>query len=258
MAGFVKMGRGVVVAADLDQEWLLPWWWKHYSYHNNDPVLFIDFGMSSRARAWCERRGICRSVAALDFPVHKRSDLPKERQEAWERRYGKRIWDVRSAWLKKPFALLEVPFDEAIWLDLDCQVRGSLEPIFKMLESGADLAIAKERWQVCEFLFPNEAYYNSGVIAFRKQAPIVKQWAETTVAWQSHLPADQEFLTRAIFLHEPHLLELPPHCNWYWVWGANEMALIHHFCGRSGKIELLRSWNVSPSELQLDAPGLGQ
>ncbi len=248
--------RGVVVAADCNQEWLLAWWWKHYSSHNNDPVLFIDFGMSKEGRAWCERRGTCRPSSSLAPALQLQSNLPQERKEAWERRYGKGIWNVRDAWLKKPFALLGVPFDQAIWLDLDCQVCGILEPLFKMLENGADLAVAKDRKQDVEFLFPGEVYYNSGVIAFRRDAPIVKQWVETTIAWQDRLPGDQEFLTRAIFLHKPNLIELPRHYNWYWVWGPNEMTLIRHFCGGPGKIELLRSWHNSPWELNLESEPL--
>ena len=38
--------KGIIVASDMQQEWLLPWWWEHYTRFNSFPVAFIDFGMS--------------------------------------------------------------------------------------------------------------------------------------------------------------------------------------------------------------------
>src|SRR5689334_9119639 len=48
---------GVIVGCDLYQEWLLLWWWSHYSSHNAIPVAFVDMGMSEEGALWCKERG---------------------------------------------------------------------------------------------------------------------------------------------------------------------------------------------------------
>jgi len=47
-------GNGVVVAANGTQEWLLKWWWDHYSKNSDFPVTFFDLGKSKSARNFCE------------------------------------------------------------------------------------------------------------------------------------------------------------------------------------------------------------
>lgn len=53
------------------------------------------------------------------------------------------------------------------------------------------------------------------------------------------LPGDQDFLSRAIFVHKPNFLELPSIYNWYRVWGENQEAVIYHYSGGHGKIAIL-------------------
>jgi hypothetical protein len=229
---------GVIVGCDERLEWILPWWWSHYSVHSVYPVTFIDFGMSDEALGWCRKRG---EVLSPDFhPIPACPEgLSLEMRAAWAHRYGEGVWQVRAAWLKKPFALLHSPYRIGAWLDLDCQVKGSLTPLFQVLDKGADLAIAKDRFQALSFSFPGETHYNSGVIVFRQGAKILQQWVDTTLHQHDQLPGDQEILSRAIFLHEPSIVELEPIYNWYRAWGINEKAVIHHFCGGLGKREIL-------------------
>ena len=233
------MGEGILVGCDRNQEWLLPWWWKHYSTHNDYPVAFADFGMSGEGIAWCMERGeYFQPSTPLITP--KQGIRPKVRA-FWEERFGKNVWSVRASWLKKPFAVLEAPFTSGIWLDLDCQVKGVLDPLFHTLNLGVDLALVKDREQKLNFLLPGEINYSSGVVAFRQGTPILQQWVEITCSMQNELPSDQELLTRAIFIHKPALFELPAIYNWYHPWGKNEEAIIHHYCGGLGKIEILKS-----------------
>ncbi len=44
--------EGVIVASDLSQEWLLPWWWDHYKNFNNFPVTFVDLELSNKMKTW--------------------------------------------------------------------------------------------------------------------------------------------------------------------------------------------------------------
>jgi hypothetical protein len=233
--------NGIIVGCDRYQEWLLPWWWSHYSVHNSYPVIFIDMGMSEEGVAWCQEKGACFSLSQDVFSSPKEKLSPAVRN-SWEESHGTGIWKLRSAWLKKPFALLHSPFAFTLWLDLDCQVVGELEPLFNTLFFGADLSLAQDP-QIPKTLLPGEIPYNSGVLVFRKGAPILTQWIETMMELETQLPGDQDFLSRAIFLHQPLLFELPEIYNWLRHSGTNDKAIINHFSGGLGKIEILKSLN---------------
>ncbi len=51
------MTKGILIGCDQNQEWMLEWWWAHYSRHNCYPVAFVDFGMSQEAKKWCQSKG---------------------------------------------------------------------------------------------------------------------------------------------------------------------------------------------------------
>lgn len=240
------ISRGVVVGCDFKQEWLLPWWWKNYSAHNSYPVFFADFGMTPNAIDWCLQRG---SSVLISSPkkILEKHEIPLKRVNQWEARSGTGIWQVRDAWFKKPAALLSAPFEEGLWLDLDCQVRQPLDPLFNCLNFGAELGIVREPGLVQEcdekqgLLFPGEISYNSGVIAFRRSAPILNRWMEEILENDGKHIGDQPALCRAIFKHRPSIVELPSECNWLRTCGQNENALIYHFVSGEGKIELLET-----------------
>lgn len=238
---------GVLLGCDHKQEWLLPWWWGHYAAHNAYPVAFANFGMSPQARAWCLERGECFSISSDHIPSGKR--IPKTERQRWEKRYGKGIWFCRSAWFQKPLALLHSPFEITLWLDLDCQVNGSLEPLFHCLNMGGEIGLVKEpdfieayeREQ--GFLLPKEVHYNSGVIIARKGADILNHWVYEATRNAASYAGDQQALCRAIFLHRPAVIELPSVYNWLRILGPNPQALIYHYTGGQGKIEILKRVN---------------
>lgn len=241
-SGGVTNTQGIVVGCDLHQQWLLPWWWKNYSSHNSDPVLFVDFGMSKEALAWCQERGECATLPSTDLPLSLEKDVPSSTKAAWEERYGEGVWMRRRAWFKKPSSLLLSPFSLGIWIDVDCQVRGNVGPIFNSLIFGAEIALAKDRYEDADL--SGEVIYNSGVIAFRQEAAILLKWQEIALLHEKELPGDQEALSRAIFQNKPALVVLPPIYNWRRTYGPNEEALIYHYSSGPGKIELMK--NFSP------------
>ncbi len=230
---FSTMLNGIVVGCDRNQEWLLSWWWGHYSAHNSLPVAFVDMGLTEEGITWCKNHG-----QYINLPEVPYKEPPK--LKSWERRYGEDLWQVRPAWLKKPFACLQSPFEASLWCDLDTQINGSLEPLFLALSlSKGELALVRDENQHSEFLLPNEVYYNSGVMAFRKGAAFLRQWID--LFDQFDLPGDQQYLSRSIHLHNTAVLELPPIYNWALSWGPNENAVIFHYLGGSGKIEILQA-----------------
>ncbi len=206
--------NGVLVGSDASQEWLLPWFWEHYSSCNDSPVAFADFGMSEEALLWCKSKG----EVVSGFPSLNRTD----RNPLWEKRYGQEVWKAREAWFKKPFALLASPFEKTVWIDLDCEVLSPLDALF-----GYDFAIAKERNE--DFL------YNSGVIVYKKNLPLIQKWADVT-KHSSHLYlGDQEILSHLICQDNPPMHELPSSYNWRMTDGLNLNAHIIHFAGAWGK-----------------------
>ena len=232
------MDQGVIVGCDLHQQWMLPWWWRHYSTHNSYPVVFMDFGMSEEARSWCKKRGECLSLSNF-YPVSSEKIISPSTKALWERRYGKGFWIRRQAWFKKPFSLLQCPFSVGIWIDIDCQVNCDLEALFQCIHLGAEIGICKDRNEIIDFILPGEIHYSSGVIAFRKDSPILQQWVDLSIQEEQNLPGDEETLSRAIFTFRPNLVELPPTYNWCWSHSPNENVIIRHFSGGQGKIELL-------------------
>ncbi len=245
--------QGVIVGCDQKQEWLLPWWWDHYSCHNNYPVAFADFGMSPNALAWCKERGQCLTLPSSK--IREENDISSLQKQQWEKRYGNGIWFFRSGWFKKPLALLHSPFPIGIWLDLDCQVNGSLDPIFNSLLFNAELSLVREPSFIQEhdekkgFLLPGEVSYNSGVIAFRRNATILHHWVKEAIEYNEKYVGDQPALNRAIFLQKAAPVELPSEYNWPMVLGPNKEALIYHFSSGKGKIEILK--NTRPNLLHL-------
>jgi len=240
--------QGIIVGCDQRQEWLLPWWWKHYSTYNSFPVTFADFGMSEKALSWCQERGKCLTLPSTQ--VLNENEICTLGKERWEERYGKSIWFFRSAWFKKPLSLLHANFSIGIWIDLDCQINGVLDPLFNSMTFGAEIGLVREPQfiqnydQKNGFLLPEEVNYNSGVIVFRRNAHILHRWVEEDIANNAEYPGDQQALCRAIYKYRPALVEFPLTFNWLRILGPNPDALIHHFTG-DGKLELLKQINPS-------------
>ncbi len=226
------MKRGVIVGSDSHLEWLLPWWWERYSCCNQLPVVFVDFGMTSQARDWCQERGELLAVTESFSSIV----IKKE----WENLYGSSYSQARKAWFKKPLACLLSPFEETVWIDLDCEVLSSIEPIFSYLEE-KELAIVRTDDAIPEGFSPkvkgfeNPLIFNGGVIAFRKGSKLVQEWARITLD-ESHLYwGDDYILSLLIHQWEEKVQILPPIYNWRLAEGVPFYAKIIHWCGEWGK-----------------------
>ncbi len=230
------MMEGILVACDQNQEWLLPWWWDHYSKHNSYPVAFADFGMSETALAWCRERGQTIELPTHDDPLRP---LSSENKELWGTLFGEGIWSFREPWIKKPLAFLHTPFPLSCWIDLDCEVRGNLAPLFS-LGMETEIAIARDIAEDRSWNLPEETAYNSGVVVFHQNSKIIRHWAEMAANRNHQFLGDQEVLSRVIYLHQPSLVELPQIYNWHKLHGANPEALILHYAA-SWKLEILET-----------------
>ena len=136
-----KILNGIIVGCDEKQEWMLPWWWLNFSSNNSFPVAFVDFGLSESAKAWCAAHG---TLISLQTPTHfvaERNDVDPSLVALWELLiHGKQLWYLRKSWFKKPLALMQTPFQNTLWIDVDCQITGALDEVFTI---SADMALSK-------------------------------------------------------------------------------------------------------------------
>ena len=224
------MTDGVIVGCDRNQEWLLPWWWSHYSKHSFLPVAFVDFGMSSKAKEWCYTRGTLIPLHPPKDFIVKKEKIKPHLVEDWEKSYQQGIWLSREGWLKKPLAMLKTPFDRTLWLDLDCEIAGSITPLFQKIHSHSGIAMAKEP---CEE--GQEPSYNSGVVVFSNKSPLISKWAEVCIEENHHFLTDQNVINFLIQEGEIEIAEIPAIYNWRVSFGVNVEAVIIHWIGEWGK-----------------------
>ncbi len=220
--------EGIVVGADLTQEWLLPWWWKHYSTCNSYPVAFVDFGMSEKMKAWCREHGELIPLLVADVFVAERHEIDPVLVGEMEGACGKNFWPCRHAWFKKPLACLQSPFRTSIWIDLDCQVRGSISKLFDCCEGS--LAIAVDS---CHPLS-----YNSGVMVFKHGLNVIETWADHAFERNHEFRGDQDLLSAIIDEQNVTITEIPAIYNWSRCNQSNPEAVILHWHGPQGKSEI--------------------
>lgn len=225
--------RGFILASDQAQEWLLPWWWENYKKHNNTPVTFIDLGLSLEMRHWCKERGHYIHLPVPDIFVLEKRFFSKTKTHKLERKYGRRMWDSRNAWFKKPLACLQTPYQKTVWIDLDCEVRGSLQPLFDLPFPEDGIVIGKEYFR------KKERGVNSGVFIFEKGAPIMEEWAEESLYNNKNYPGDQDILYDLMIEKKIPLIELPSTYNWSRLNKPNPDAIVLHWHGVHGKTYII-------------------
>lgn len=219
------MSQGILVGSDSNIEWLLPWWWKHYSLYNHFPVTFFDFGMSQKMLNWCQLRGRVETVKFDETLIAKKSSIPPQFIKKWEIQHGKGLWKCRPGWFKKPFAMTQTPYDFSIWLDLDCEVCKNLEPMFQELDLYSDVGMVDTQLN---------KYYNSGVVVFKKKSELIKKWSELCISENASFCGDDQVFNLTPF-EKKGFQELPIQFNWMPWHGINFDAFIIHWHTQKGK-----------------------
>lgn len=226
--GRYRGGDGVLVASDSTQEWLLPWWYENYHRHNHYPITWIDLGLTPQMRKWCEERGELVILQIADIFVSSQEELSPDDYALWEERFGTAFWKCRNAWFKKPAAILQSPYERTIWLDTDCEVRGSVTPIFEFCNPFSMRKIAH--------LSPfGDPIYNSGVLPYRWGIPCFEKWACLSFDANEKYMGDQDILSQIIVDEKISIPELPDSYHRYYRVDPEEGALIIHWLGSNGK-----------------------
>jgi len=223
---------GVLVASDFALEWVLPWWWERYQKHNSHPVAFIDLGLTPELKRWCKKRGALIPLRLGDFT----DEVPPENAREWEEKTGTEFWGTRGSWFKKPFACLKSPFERSLWIDVDCEIRGSIAPLFDFANGPVGLAMAREQ---LDFTRPYPCY-NSGVISFRRSHPLICEWADACLKLNAQFRADDDVWAYMLSQNGIAIDEIPPQYNWSRCLESNPNAVIVHWHGSHGK-KVIRS-----------------
>lgn len=182
-----KLDEGIIVGTSQRQEWLLPWWWMHFRTHNEHSVTFVDFGdLSAQAINWCSKRGQVVQLHLSDAFMKQKKEIDPSLVSLWEN-IQPNVWVLRFTWYKKPFALALTPYKKTLWLDLDCQVRGSIQQMFEFCENEGGFAVAREH-QLSQNLnlhrkviAQGETMYNAGVIVYKNDSPVLQKWKDSTL-----------------------------------------------------------------------------
>lgn len=231
--------QGVVTGCNAGFEWMLPWWWHHYSQHNEYPVAFVDAGLSPKMKQWCQDRGHLLNL--VGNPVLKGDEKDK-------------VFGIEHGW--KAFAPLYAPFERIAWIDLDCEVTGDIGSIF---EYANKLALAKDPFFHAtslgkklrtEKLIPEaEQFYNSGVIAVRQGSWLLRKWAELTVHGpQGWRHSDQHLLQGLICEHPGFFEELPSRFNTlapFRYEGPTDGLILHRLASHPHTLQILKSQAAS-------------
>ncbi len=145
------MDVGVVVGVVGGQEDLVPFFVENYLRQNSLPILWVDFGVSAR----CIR--LLKSLGRVLCCSDHRS----------------------MGWLRKPFAILQSPFERMIWLDLDIEVKGNLLSYLEMGKS-AELMAGEDYCNPPAFRknLPEEAVlWDTGVLVVKSGCQLIIDWA---------------------------------------------------------------------------------
>ena len=196
--------QGVVTGCDSAHEWMLPWWFDHYSKRNKYPVTFANFGMSPSMAAWCKERG-----HLLDLTFY-----------------------CKKNWFKKPLAVLMAGYQNVIWLDSDCEIRADLAPLFEFAKEGFGVTLDPHNpWckkNGCKKVVA------SGIIATHIGHELAVEWAEKCLI--SHkFRGDQEVLNEMIKTQPQRVDIMPPEYQWLRIDGDKDGVLVMHWTGSRGK-----------------------
>lgn len=236
-----RCSKGILVASDAKQEWLLPWWWDKYSKYNSFPVTFVDLGLSNEGRDFCLQKG---ELIALPFcSLGEKQEVELEQGLRWEESYESSTWwEKRVFWHKKPLALLQSPYQSTLWLDTDCEVLASLSSLLDQIERSEKLFLCPETKEAQDLdkekgnLFPDEVLYNSGVIGFAHGSEYVLEWAYQTIQQHGKFFGDQNLLSRLIYEKNWPVQILDSLYNWQELTqGKNPNVKISHWLGDKGK-----------------------
>lgn len=230
-------GDGVIIAADETQEWLLKWWFEHFKTSNQFPITVFDLGMSASARTWVKNKATVIPFALPKGMIHLKESIDPEKVAGWENRYEGDLWQGRLHWFSKPFLLLKSPYDRTIWMDLDCEVSGKIDPLF-------DYCNEKDGFSI--FILPVDGLelFNTGVMVSKRHSPIPLKWAESVYKENGDHFGDEPLLMEVVKREKFFITPHPITYNFPTNLLRSPNAVIKHHIGGRGKTQIIGGYHV--------------
>lgn len=133
----------------------------------------------------------------------------------------------------------KTPFQETIFMDLDCHVKGKIDDIFYHAKNGFSVAL-----DIINRFTKTDVAYNTGVIVYHKKNKIVDLWCKGVADNHAFYRSDQDLLERMLDLNEKLKFDiLPNHYHWPRLMGKNDKAIILHYTGGEGNKEIKKMIN---------------
>ena len=148
-------------------EWMLPWFFKNFKNHCHKPLVFSDFGLSPLGLAIVREN--CHAVMNL-------GDVEE------------------SGWFRKPLSMWKSPSKKTVWIDLDCEIKESIDDIFDLLEPNKLAMVEDKPWTKRR----GHKWHNSGVVGFIDTPTILSQWCGAVRKYYKEEAGDQEVLDRIL------------------------------------------------------------
>ncbi|MCB1109773.1 MAG: hypothetical protein KDK64_02240 [Chlamydiia bacterium] len=239
------MDKGVLTGCNAEQEWMLKWWWRNYSKHNDYPVTFCDFGMSPGAKNWCAERG-----TLLHFDPESLA-LKKNLSANWAKQVSLSTWNKRALWFSKALILSKAPYEKSIWTDIDCEILKNLSSLFELVESKDGFAIAYDSEENAKlaksnaFLDKSVPVLQAGVFAFKKNSPVIPAWIDYCLSHLETEASDQTAISHLQAQFSFDITILSNKYNWLTPEYPSPHIVINHHTGASRKRKLLAEmeWN---------------
>jgi hypothetical protein len=187
--------------------------------------------MSKKMQMWCRKRG---DLVRIEGTAIQETVSPQLLAQGLGI-YGEALWGHRSQWFKKPFACVQSPYRVGLWLDVDCEVLGPLEPLIASFQLDKQLALAREVGSLHLPKLHPRICYNGGVILFAHGAPLVEQWVASVPELNAEFMGDDLLLSHLIYKTSCDVQEIPALYNWRLHQGINFEAQIFHWMGPKGK-----------------------
>lgn len=232
----LEASEGIIVGCDWKMQTMIPWWWKHYRKHNNLPVAFIDFGLSGTMHKYCKTKGRVINLWIPKYLLKNRYPIPNTLKKEISPKELRRLKLERATYFHKPFAMLKTPFKKTVWIDLDCQINGSIAPLFHFC--GHEIALTPmspykhQNPTQSKKNTEKRVIYNSGVVCYQKGDPTISQWAAESVCRPEWYYGDQDVLNELIWDEKVKVKSVPNRYNWIVKeWGQNPNAEVIHYAG---------------------------
>jgi len=190
---------GVILLANAKAEWMLPWWWENYSEYNKFPVTLFDAGLSTTMRKWAEQR---MRVTSFEPVI---TGPPRSAQ---------------CFSYNKPLVMELTPYHHTQYLDLDIEVCGKIDYLFRYCSSPP--AMPRDPFAVTL----HKGTHCAGHVCYARGDGTIKKWAELCRTGRELANGDQQLY----FKMKLPVTTIP--CEESWT----------RLCGEDGTDVILRHW----------------